>query len=151
MPKVDAKSVVPIITVDSVADVQDFYMDKLGFRRGMAVVGEDGKFNMATLVLGGARLMFARPRTKIDGTHPSAGKRPVEIYLEVADVAAYHALLKGRGVKITDPLTLQWWGDKTFKVMDPYGYEIWLYQRVGEPKPPQGVNFVGDLGPEGAT
>jgi uncharacterized glyoxalase superfamily protein PhnB len=151
MAKENAKAVMPIITVDSVADVQDFYMEKLGFGRVTGVVGEDGKFNMATLALGGARLMFARPRAKVDGAQPSAGKRPVEIYLEVADVAAYCAQLKERSVKISEPLTLQWWGDKTFKVVDPYGYEIWFYQKIGEPKPPQGVNFVGDLGPAGSA
>jgi len=31
---------------------------------------------------------------------------------------------------------------KTFKVMDPYGYEIWFYQTVGEPKPPAGAKIV---------
>ena len=45
-------------------------------------------------------------------------------------------------MKITDPLTKQWWGDKTFKVMGPYGYELWFYQTVGEPKPPQGAKIV---------
>ena len=142
MAKESAKSVSPIITVDSVDDVQNFYKDKLGFTRVMGMVGEDGRLNRATVVLDGARLMFARSQGKMYGTQPSAGKRPVEIYLEVADVDAYHAQLKERSVKISDPLTLQWWGDKTFKVTDPYGYEIWFYQKVGAPKPPQGVKIV---------
>jgi len=66
----------------------------------------------------------------------------VEIYLEVADVAAYHEKLKKKGVKITDALTMQWWGDRTFKVMDPFGYEVWFYQTVGEPRPPEGAKIV---------
>jgi uncharacterized glyoxalase superfamily protein PhnB len=45
-------------------------------------------------------------------------------------------------VKITDPLTLQWWGDRTFKVLDPNGYEIWFYTHVAEPTPPQGAKLV---------
>ncbi len=142
MAKESAKVVMPIITVDSVDDVHDFYTEKLGFIRVMGVAGEDGQFNFVTVVLGGARIMFARPRTRMDGTQPTAGRRPVEIYFEVADVDAYHAQLKERGVKISDPLTLQWWGDKTFKVTDPYGYEVWFYQKTGEPKPPQGMKIV---------
>lgn len=142
MAKEIAKIVMPIITVDSVDDVHNFYTDKLGFTRVMGVASEDGRFNFVTVVLGGARIMFARPRTRMDGTQPSAGKRPVEIYLEVADVDAYHAQLKERGVKISDPLSLQWWGDKTFKVTDPYGYEVWFYQKIGEPKPPQGMKII---------
>ena len=142
MAKESAKVVMPIITVNLVDDVHDFYTDKLGFSRVMGVVGEDGRLNMVTMVLGGARLMFTRPRVNMAEIQPSAGKRPVEIYLEVADVDAYHAQLKERSVRISDPLTLQWWGDKTFKVTDPYGYEVWFYQKVGAPKPPQGVKIV---------
>jgi len=43
---------------------------------------------------------------------------------------------------VTDQLATQWWGDRTFKVMDPYGYELWFYQTVGTPKPPQGAKIV---------
>ena len=39
-------------------------------------------------------------------------------------------------VRATPPLETQWWGDRTFAVMDPYGYQIWFYQTVAEPKPP---------------
>jgi uncharacterized glyoxalase superfamily protein PhnB len=66
----------------------------------------------------------------------------VEIYLEVADVDAYHDRLAKKGVRITDPLTTQWWGDRTFKVLDPGGYEIWFYQTTSEPRPPQGMKIV---------
>ena len=142
MVRESAKGIMPIITVGSVDDVHTFYTDKLGFTRVIGAMGEDGQLSSATVVLGGGRIMFARPQAKTDGTQPSSGKRPVEIYLEVADVDAYHAQLKERSVKISDPLTLQWWGDKTFKVTDSYGYEIWFYQKVGEPKPPQGMKIV---------
>ncbi len=94
------KQVMPIITVDSVDEVRDFYVEKLGFEQVMGVLGE------------------------------------------VEDVEAYHARVNKKAVKITDGLTLQWWGDRTFKVMDLCGYELWFYQTVGEPKPPQGMKLV---------
>jgi len=43
---------------------------------------------------------------------------------------------------MSDPLTLQWCGDRTFKVMDPNGYEIWFYAHVAESKPPAGAKLV---------
>lgn len=70
------------------------------------------------------------------------GKQPVEIYLEVQDVEAVYGRLMKKGVRISDPLTLQWWGDRTFKVLDPNGYEIWFYTHVAEPTPPQGAKLV---------
>jgi uncharacterized glyoxalase superfamily protein PhnB len=132
--------VMPIIAVESVDAVRDFYVDKLGFQHVMGMVGKDGQFDFVTVVLGGARVMFSRA---MNGNGQSrAGKQPVEIYLQVDDVDAYHTRVKKNGVKITDPLTLQWWGDRTFKVLDPNGYEIWFYTNVAEPKPPQGAKLV---------
>ena len=143
MTKHSAKAVMPIITVDSIDELHEYYTEKLGFRRMMGVVGKDGQFDFVSYDLGGAQIMFTRARERIDGTRPSSGKRPVEIYLEVEDVKAHHDQLKQRGVKITNPLTTQWWGDRTFTVVDPYGYQIWFYQRqVAEMKPPQGVKLV---------
>ncbi len=134
-----AKTVMPMIAVDSVDDADQFYTDKLGFTRVMGVAGDDGHLNTVTLILGGARIRFIRATGETDEPHAVSAKRPVEIYWEVADVDAYHAQLKERGVKFSDPLTLQRWGDKTFKVTNPNGYETWFYQTVSEPKPPEGA------------
>ena len=142
MNKQTVKTVMPIIAVDSVDELHECYTKKLGFNRQMGVVGKDGQFDFVSVVLGGASIMFTRTRERTDDGRPSAGKRPVEIYLEVDDVDAYHDELKERGVKITSPLTTQWWGDRTFTITDPYGYQIWFHQHVAEPKPPQGTKIV---------
>src|SRR5713101_5651099 len=97
---------------------------------------------IVTVVRDGARIMFARAPGPTGHRKSSPAKQPVEIYLEVADVEAYHDNLRRKGVKITDRLTTQWWGDRTFKVLDPCGYEIWFYQTVGERRPPEGAKIV---------
>ena len=142
MSKAGAKQVMPIITVESADTARNFFVDTLGFDHVMGVLGKDGQLDFVTVVLNGARLMFSRPHDNVPVTKARNGKQPVEIYLEVGDVAAYHEKLKKKGVKITDALTMQWWGDRTFKVMDPFGYEVWFYQTVGEPRPPEGAKIV---------
>jgi uncharacterized glyoxalase superfamily protein PhnB len=129
----------PMITVRSVDDIRNFYVDKLGFSHVMGMVGKDGQMDFCTVVMGEARLMFMRAPGDVAA---SAGKQPVEIYLEVNDVDALHKRLATGGIAISDPLTLQWWGDRTFKVLDPNGYEIWFYTHVAEPTPPQGAKLV---------
>lgn len=142
MSKPTPKAVMPIIAVESVDEIRSFYVDTLGFDHVMGVVGKDGQFDFCTVVKDGARIMFARAPGKGPGA-ASATKQPVEIYLEVNDVEGYFGQLsKKKGVKVTDQLTMQWWGDRTFKVMDPCGYEIWFYQTVGDPKPPEGAKIV---------
>jgi len=132
------KAIMPIITVESVDKARNFYVEKLGFDHVMGVVGKDGEFDFVTVVKDGARIMFARAQGRL----AERSKQPVEIYLEVGDVEAYCRQLQKKGVTVTEPLTIQWWGDSTFKVMDPCGYEIWFYQTVGEPKPPEGMKIV---------
>ena len=142
MSKETPKTVMPMISVDSVDALRTFYVEKLGFSHMMGVVGKDGQFDFCTVVRDGAKVMLMRPQERVDGVAPSAAKRPVEIYLEVSDVDALHDEVRKRGVKATLPLETQWWGDRTFAVMDPYGYQIWFYQTVAEPKPPQGTKIV---------
>ena len=132
----------PMISVDSVERARTFYVETLGFNHIMGMLGKDGNLDFCTVVLDGAKIMLTRPREKTEGVGPSASKRPVGIYFEVEDVKAFHDQVKKRGGRITDPITDQWWGDRTFKIMDPYGYEIWFYQTVGEPVPPQGAKLV---------
>jgi PhnB protein len=108
----------------------------------MGVVGKDGGLDIVTVVRSGVRIMFGRPQQRMAGTAPSPEKRPVEIYVQVEDVDAYHDQLKGAGIRVTSPLTTQWWGDRTFTIQDPYGYQLWFYQPVAEPRPPQGAKIV---------
>jgi PhnB protein len=131
-----------MIYVDSVDDARAYYVDKLGFSHVMGMLGKDGQLDFCTVSLGGARIMLMRPATSIAGTNHTTEKRPVELYLEVADVEAYHDQLKTRKIQPTSPLTNQWWGDRTFTVQDPYGYQVWFYQNVAEPQLPAGAKVV---------
>jgi PhnB protein len=142
MSKDVPKTVMPMISVDSVDALRSFYVEKLGFSHMMGVVGKDGQFDFCTVVRDGAKVMLMRPQEPVAGAAPSGAKRPMEIYLEVADVDGLHDAVRAKGVKITLPLETKWWGDRTFAVMDPYGYQIWFYQTVAEPKPPQGTKVV---------
>lgn len=134
-------TIMPILFVDSVDEEREFYTEKLGFGHTMGIVGKDGEFDLCTVTLGNARIMLIRPEEKVEGSAP-ASSRSISIYLEVPDVNAYHQQVKDNGVQVNDPLTEQWWGDRTFMVTDPYGYTLMFYQTVGELKPPPGMKIV---------
>jgi uncharacterized glyoxalase superfamily protein PhnB len=135
--------VVPSFWVDAVEPVRDFYIEKLGFDHMMGVVGKDGKLDFAIVTRENAMIMMGRPQERIEGTserYPT--KRPLEVYIYTKDVDAYHAEIVKRGVKVSDPLTTQWWGDRNFGVKDPHGYLLWFSQPVGGIEPPPGVKVV---------
>jgi PhnB protein len=138
--------VVPQLYVDSVEKAREFYIGKLGFAHMMGIVGKDGKLDFSIVTRDGAMMMFSRPLERLEGTaekYPT--RRPVELYIYVADVDAYHDEVKGKGVKISDALTTQWWGDRNFGVEDPYGYRVWFTQNIKDfrqVQPPAGVKVV---------
>ncbi len=131
--------IMPMISVDDVDAVREFYVEKLGFQHKMGVVGKDGSLDFVNVTLGASALMFMR------SPEPDAGngaRRSVEIYLGVDDVDAYHEQVSAKGVKAADPLTDQWWGDRTFVVEDPNHYRVWFYTNVGDVVPPPGMKIV---------
>lgn len=143
MNKPTPKTAVPIIAVGSVEETRRFYIETLGFDHVRGVVGKDGQFDICAVAKDGASIMFARAPGVSLSTKSAASKQPVAIYLEVADVDHYFGQLnKKEEVNVTDQLTTQWWGVRSFKVVDPNGYEIWFYQTIGEPKPPEGTKIV---------
>jgi uncharacterized glyoxalase superfamily protein PhnB len=131
-----------MIAVDSVEDARAYYVEKLGFNHMMGMLGKDGLLDFCTVTLGGAHIMLRRAPEGMSGTNATTVKRPVELYMEVEDVESYFEQLKKQKVKPTTPLTNQWWGDRTFTVLDPFGYQIWFYQNVAEPKIPAGAKVV---------
>src|SRR5262245_24125649 len=132
--------VMPLVTVASVDETRNFYVEKLGFQHQMGVVGKDGKLDFVNVVRDSASIMFSLDRG-------GAGARPVprqavEFYIGVPNVDALHSQLAGRRVEISEPLTDQWWGDRTFVVTDPNGYRVWFAQHMKEPVPPPGTKIV---------
>ena len=133
-------SIIPSLWVDEIEPVRNFYIDKLGFGHMMGVVGRDGKLDTAIVQKDAAMIMLGRP-SEGSALDPKA-RRSVDLYIYVADVDAYHADVVRRGVRVHEPLTTQWWGDRNFQVKDPAGYVLWICQTVAEFTPPAGVTVV---------
>jgi uncharacterized glyoxalase superfamily protein PhnB len=135
--------IVPSFTVPAVEPLRDFYIEKLGFDHMMAIAGKDGMFDTAIVVRDGMSVMMGRAETAPKGARqPDSREREVDLYFYVEDVDAYHAEVVKRGAAIIDPPTTHWWGDRTFRVKDPYGYSIHFAQTVAEFVPPEGVNAI---------
>jgi hypothetical protein len=89
--------------------------------------------------------MFWRPAVAIPmagtdanpATEPDARWRPLRATPNFPEYRSAHACHSSAIVE-----ALQRWGDRTFKVLDPNGYETWFYTHVAEPKPPTGAKLV---------
>jgi len=133
------QTVMPMITVDDVEAVSEYYQNVLGFNQGLAMREPDGSLGMIMVDNGEeANLMFGAVGPESPTALNSDG---LGIYLATKDVDAYHDKIAGKSeVTVVQGLTDQFWGDRTFLVRDPWGLHLWFAQHTGEMSaPPEGV------------
>ncbi|MBB6483004.1 glyoxalase/bleomycin resistance/extradiol dioxygenase family protein [Rhizobium lusitanum] len=117
-----------------VADVTasiEFYQQALSFQ----VVGETSK--QYTMLSNGEAIISVNKREALGPDHPlraANGERPglgVEIVLSVEDLEAAYGAAKTGGHSVSE-LTLQPWGLRDFRIVDPDGYYIRVTSRHEE-------------------
>jgi catechol 2,3-dioxygenase-like lactoylglutathione lyase family enzyme len=141
-----------MMTSFTVADVKRsiaFYRDKLGFRIRECWPDENRPL-FAGLLFDQQAVLFsqAMPAAEVEKMHeknPTAGKfwskqaaafadgrhgAGVNTYLMVADIDAYAAQLKQRGVTPELPPTTQFYGLRDLVVVDPDGYLLTFYTPI---------------------
>ena len=122
----------PNLLVASVERSLAFYVDVLGFERGLHVP-ETPPFVFAS-VTGGPVEIFLNDSAAAAKDHPELAEQPIggmsnSMFIEVGGIDEYYAALQPRA-KIAMPLVTQWYGMKEFSVLDPDGYMITFAERV---------------------
>ena len=93
-----------------------FYRDQLGWELGTDEYGVAGfTFGSGYVVL--------HEEDRAAGARAYAGG--LHVAVQVDDVDAEHARLKGRGVPVSEPVT-EPWGERSFQFSDPDGH-VWVY------------------------
>jgi uncharacterized glyoxalase superfamily protein PhnB len=122
----------PNLLVSNVERSLAFYIDVLGFTRGMSVPDES-PFVFASVTSGPVEIFFNDAATATK-EYPAFAGKPLgasgTMYIEVDAVDALHDQIKDR-VKVVMPLVTQFYGVREFAIEDPEGYVITLAQRVG--------------------
>src|SRR3954470_21072942 len=126
------KKLTPNLIVASVERSLAFYVDVLGFERGMTVP-EQSPFVFAAVTSGAVEIFVNDAATAIK-EYPSFGGKPLgataTMFIEMDDsVDALHDRIKGR-VRVTMPLVTQFYGMREFAIEDPDGYVITFAQRI---------------------
>jgi uncharacterized glyoxalase superfamily protein PhnB len=122
----------PNLVVASVERSLAFYVETLGFSRGMTVPDES-PFVFASVTSGPVEIFFNDAAAAIN-EYPAFAGRPIgatgTLFIEMdGGVDALHDRLKPV-VKIVMPLVTQFYGMREFAIEDPDGYVITLAERV---------------------
>ena len=125
----------PNLIVASVERSLAFYVDTLGFARGMTVP-EQSPFVFASVTSGPVEI-FLNDRSTIAKESPQFAGKAIgggnTMFIEVAGIDALHDAVKTR-VKVIMPLVTQWYGMREFAIEDPDGYVITFAERIGTPQ-----------------
>jgi uncharacterized glyoxalase superfamily protein PhnB len=121
----------PNLLVANVERSLAFYVDVLGFDRGMTVP-EQSPLVFASGTSGSIEIFFNDAATAV-AEYPGFAGKPLgataTMFIEVDGVDALHDRIKGR-VTIVMPLVTQFYGMREFAIADPDGYVITFAQRV---------------------
>jgi uncharacterized glyoxalase superfamily protein PhnB len=131
------KKLTPNLVVASVERSLAFYVDVLGFERGMTVP-EESPLVFASVTSGSVEVFFNDAATAIK-EYPSFAGKPIgatgTMFIEMdgngGGVDALHERVKSR-VTVTMPLVTQFYGMREFAIEDPDGYVITFAQRVAQ-------------------
>jgi lactoylglutathione lyase len=123
----------PNLLVASVERSLAFYVDTLGFTRGMTVP-EEPPFAFAS-VTGGAVEIFFNDAAGAVKEYPGFAGKPLgatgTLFIEVEGVDALHERLRGT-VTIVMPIETKFYGMREFAIEDPDGYVITFAERTSE-------------------
>ena len=125
------KKLTPNLIVANVERSLAFYVDTLGFARGMTVP-EQSPFVFASVTSGPIEIFLNDAATAVK-EYPAFAGKPLgatgTMFIEVEGVDALHDRLKP-SVKIVMPIVTQFYGMREFAIEDPDGYVITFAERV---------------------
>lgn len=123
----------PSLMVKDMEKTLDFYTQTLGFEEVMRFGGPDGQIVHAHVQWKEANIMFG----------PAQGWLPAEalphlgtglnLYIMAEaddDIDQYYNMVKEKGVTIVQEIEDQFWGDRTFTIKDPDGYQLTFGKHV---------------------
>jgi len=124
----------PNLLVANVERSLSFYIDVLGFERGMTVP-EQSPFVFAAVTSGAIEVFFNDAATAVK-EYPAFAGKPLgatgTMFIELegsGTIDALHDRIKSRAT-ITMPIVTQFYGMREFAIADPDGYVITFAQRV---------------------
>ena len=121
----------PNLLVASVERSLAFYVDTLGFERGMTVP-DASPFAFAAVTSGAVEIFFNDAAGAVK-EYPGFAGKPIgatgTLFIEVEGVDALHARLAPK-VKIVMPIVTQFYGMREFAIADPDGYVITFAERT---------------------
>ena len=132
MPNPDSKpdGVLPVMPSADVAAALDFYTNILGFTELFRQPDQDGKLVNAHVAFEGGQLMF-----NLNPEPVAQQGGGVYFWFRLSDeqdIDEMYTELTGRGVTVVDEIADQFWGDRSFSILDHAGFHLAFNKAIAD-------------------
>ena len=126
-------SITPSITVQNAGAAIDFYKSALGATEVMRLTMPDGKVMHGEIQIGDSRIMLSDEFPDWGCISPqSIGGTASSLMIYVPDVDAAFTQAVAAGATSISPPTNQFWGDRSARILDPFGHKWSLATHLEE-------------------
>jgi PhnB protein len=133
-------SITPSLTIRDCAEAIEFYKKAFGATELFRLAGPDGKVMHAEMQFGDSRVMMSDEFPDWHCLSPqSIGGTGSGLMFYVTDVDAVFGQAVAAGAKAMDKPTDQFWGDRTGRLLDPFGHR-WSVATHKEDVTPEEIN-----------
>ena len=135
-PKPDGyHTITPYLIVKGGAAAIEFYKKAFGATERFRMPGPDGRIGHAELQFGDSAIMLADECPERGALAPQGGGTPVSLYLYMENVDAVVDRAVSAGAKLKQPVTNQFYGDRSGGVEDPFGHSWYVATHVEDVSP----------------
>ena len=134
---VKARQMSPYLAVRGAQAAIDFYTKAFGATLDFKLVDPgDGRIGHAEMLIGESRLFIADEYPDFGAISPDTlGGSPVKFHLSVADCDTFVAHAVSHGATVLRPAKLEFYGDRSALLADPFGYSWFVASKVEDVSP----------------
>ena len=129
MKSAEVRKITPILFAEEIEPCIQFWTERMGFQKTVEVP-EGDKIGFVLLEKNGLELMY-QSFASVDKDNASTGaevrKGPSFLYIEVAEIVAAQAAVKG--AEIIMPMRTTFYQSKEFGIKDPVGHHLIFAQQ----------------------
>ncbi len=132
----DYHTVTPVIAIKGAAAALDFYKRAFNATELYRMKMPDGTVMHAEIKIGDSRIMISDEFPDWGVLSPkTVGGAPTTLYIYFEDVDAMTKQAIAAGAKELQPVMDQFWGDRSGKIEDPFGYRWGLATHIEDVSP----------------
>lgn len=140
-------SLTPYLTMRGAAKAIELYARAFGGVEVFRLPGPDGIVMHAEMDILGSRIMMSDEFPELGAKSPELlGGTSVGFLLYVDEVEAMVEKATGAGMQLIRPVAVQFYGDKTATLLDPFGHKWTIATHVEDVSPEEMVRRMAEMG-----